>query len=123
MASAINYVHAYRSVLREVTKSSKVAQAARDKSITSSLRTIIAKQRADPKEIELFNHDIQNVVTFMRAQREHKKLIDRYNPLFDLTAEERIVATTRRVGLNMPKLYDASAPGPDPTAKEPEPKE
>ena len=29
-------------------------------------------------------------------------LLDRYNPLIDLTAEERIEATARRVGLNMP---------------------
>jgi hypothetical protein len=31
-----------------------------------------------------------------------KTLLDRYNPLVDLTAEERIEATARRVGLNMP---------------------
>jgi ATP synthase assembly factor FMC1 len=31
-----------------------------------------------------------------------KTLLDRYNPLFDLTAEERIEATAHRVGLNMP---------------------
>jgi ATP synthase assembly factor FMC1, mitochondrial len=29
-------------------------------------------------------------------------LLDRYNPLHDLTAEEHIKATARRVGLNMP---------------------
>jgi hypothetical protein len=32
-----------------------------------------------------------------------KELLERYNPLFDLTAEERIEATARRVGLNMPE--------------------
>ena len=31
-----------------------------------------------------------------------QELLDRYNPLVDLTAEERIEATARRVGLNMP---------------------
>jgi ATP synthase assembly factor FMC1 len=31
-----------------------------------------------------------------------QELLERYNPLFDLTAEERIEATARRVGLNMP---------------------
>jgi Complex1_LYR-like len=31
-----------------------------------------------------------------------KTLLDRYNPIIDLTAEERIEATARRVGLNMP---------------------
>jgi len=61
-------------------------------------------------------------VTFVRSQREHKvvcglfradtadffsamqTLLERYNPLVDLTAEERIEATARRVGLNMPKV-------------------
>lgn len=61
----------------------------------------------------------QNNITFLRSQRMYKvshvlvvlshtsltfakTLLDRYNPLVDLTAEERIEATARRVGLNMP---------------------
>lgn len=32
-------------------------------------------------------------------------LLDRYNPLIDLTAEERIEATARRVGLDMPETF------------------
>ena len=32
-----------------------------------------------------------------------QELLERYNPLIDLTAEERIEATARRVGLNMPE--------------------
>ena len=32
-----------------------------------------------------------------------KVLLERYNPLIDLTAEERIEATAKRVGLNMPE--------------------
>ena len=59
-------------------------------------------------------------MTFMRSQREYKVrglagleratltceqgLLERYNPLVDLTAEERIEATARRVGLNMPAV-------------------
>ena len=34
-----------------------------------------------------------------------KTLLDRYNPLVDLTAEERIEATAHRVGLNMPVTH------------------
>ncbi|KAH9963194.1 hypothetical protein BC827DRAFT_1129193, partial [Russula dissimulans] len=45
-----------------------------------------------------------NVITFLRSQRMYKTLLDRYNPLIDLTAEERIEATARRVGLNMPLI-------------------
>jgi hypothetical protein len=34
-----------------------------------------------------------------------KTLLDRYNPLVDLTGEERIEATAHRVGLNMPITF------------------
>jgi hypothetical protein len=36
------------------------------------------------------------------ADAHAQELMDRYNPLVDLTSEERIEATARRVGLNMP---------------------
>jgi ATP synthase assembly factor FMC1, mitochondrial len=36
----------------------------------------------------------------------YQALLDRYNPLHDLTAEERIRATARRVGLDMPVSSD-----------------
>ncbi|KIM90732.1 hypothetical protein PILCRDRAFT_999 [Piloderma croceum F 1598] len=102
MTVPINHAQVYRQVLREVSRTSNTPRATRDKTVASSLRAIIAKQRQDAKDRQLFNHDIQNVVTFLRAKREHKILMDRYNPLFDLTAQERIHATARRVGLDMP---------------------
>lgn len=37
-------------------------------------------------------------------------LLIRYNPLHDMTAEERVKATTRRVGLEQPAEYDDSDP-------------
>ena len=42
-------------------------------------------------------------VGFTQLTWDMQELLDRYNPLVDLTAEERIEATARRVGLNMPK--------------------
>jgi hypothetical protein len=36
-------------------------------------------------------------------------LLDRYNPLVDLTAKERIEATAHRVGLNMPVTWEEKA--------------
>ena len=66
-----------------------------------------------------FEYDMKNVMTFVQSQRMYKvrylswrwaplltflqTLLERYNPLVDLTAEEHIEATARRVGLNMPK--------------------
>ncbi|KAI0316703.1 hypothetical protein OF83DRAFT_1059922 [Amylostereum chailletii] len=51
-----------------------------------------------------FEYDMKNTMTFIQSQRMYKTLLDRYNPLIDLTGEERIEATARRVGLNMPIL-------------------
>jgi hypothetical protein len=39
-----------------------------------------------------------------------QELLERYNPLIDLTAEERIEATAKRVGLNMPESTKDNTP-------------
>lgn len=39
-----------------------------------------------------------------------QSLLERYNPLIDLTAEERIEATARRVGLDMPEMAKGDSP-------------
>lgn len=37
-----------------------------------------------------------------RRYKPFKELLDRYNPLHDLTPGQRVTASARRVGLNMP---------------------
>ncbi|KAI5832472.1 hypothetical protein K523DRAFT_344827 [Schizophyllum commune Tattone D] len=63
-----------------------------------------------PTSGQAFSSDMENAVLFLRSQREHKALLERYNPLFNLTAEEHIKATANRVGLNMPITPDGSNP-------------
>ncbi|KAI9466741.1 hypothetical protein BJY52DRAFT_1110584, partial [Lactarius psammicola] len=72
-------------------------RSARSRTTALKFRAILESSTASNLE-----STSQNVVTFLRSQRMHKTLLDRYNPLFDLTAEERIEATAHRVGLNMP---------------------
>jgi hypothetical protein len=91
MSIPLSHTQVYRQVLREIAQAvseilfcfpyflifnaplqSKSPRATRNKTITSSLRAIIAKPRQDDKDRQLFNHDIQNVIAFMRSQREHK---------------------------------------------------
>ncbi|VDC06900.1 unnamed protein product [Peniophora sp. CBMAI 1063] len=88
----------YRAIVREVSKASIFPRAGRNKEIAASFRAVAAKRTTQ----ECADWHLTNALTFMRAQRTHKELLDRYNPLVDLTAEERIEATARRVGLNMP---------------------
>ena len=37
--------------------------------------------------------------------RGGQRLLARYNPTFDLTSQERVKATARRVGMDMPVTY------------------
>ncbi|KAI5120931.1 hypothetical protein M0805_002911 [Coniferiporia weirii] len=97
------YRAAYRSFLREVSRSSIVPHAKQNRGIVQSVRVTFENHRAMPgaNDVKLFR-DVGNAITFLRSQRIHKELVDRYNPLHDLSPQERIRATARRVGLDMP---------------------
>ncbi|KAI5893829.1 uncharacterized protein SCHCODRAFT_02700411 [Schizophyllum commune H4-8] len=92
---------AYRALLRELSKSA-VNKGKVPPQIRGHYRTLVTRYGADEQT--------QNAVLFLRSQREHKALLERYNPLFNLTAEEHIKATANRVGLNMPITPDGSNP-------------
>ncbi|ETW84355.1 hypothetical protein HETIRDRAFT_416053 [Heterobasidion irregulare TC 32-1] len=94
-------IQTYRQLLREVAKASISPRSLRNRTISLNFRRMF-DQRPSGEEAQSFHYDATNALTFMRAQRIHKTLLDRYNPLFDLTAEERIEATAHRVGFNMP---------------------
>ncbi|KAF8231870.1 hypothetical protein L208DRAFT_1398207 [Tricholoma matsutake] len=93
------YARAYRDILRELSRAAVVPRKT-NQVVASNFRSIVEKSRktGDPTIFQ----DVQNALLFLRSQREHKLLLDRYNPLIDLTTEERIHATARRVGLDMP---------------------
>jgi len=98
-------VHAYRAILRELYKASISPRSTRSQATALNFRVILESTKASD-----FDSSTQNAITFLRSQRMYKTLLDRYNPLIDLTAEERIEATARRVGLNMPiTLQDKKA--------------
>ncbi|KAF5370041.1 hypothetical protein D9758_001109 [Tetrapyrgos nigripes] len=88
----------YREALRELKKASLPPHKI-NPALSSNFRALAEKSRQSNAILE----DLGSGVAFMRAQREYQSLLARYNPLIDLTAEERIEATAHRVGLNMPK--------------------
>ncbi|KAH9179982.1 hypothetical protein EDB89DRAFT_1878019 [Lactarius sanguifluus] len=95
----------YRVILRELYQASIEPRSTRSRTTALKFRAIL--ESTTPSNFESTS---QNVVTFLRSQRLHKTLLDRYNPLFDLTAEERIEATAHRVGLNMPIMHQERRP-------------
>lgn len=69
--------------------------------ILANFRNMFEKQHSQD-EHKSFRRDVGDALTFMKSHRVHKELLERYNPLHDLTSQERIKATARRVGLDMP---------------------
>ncbi|KAG7097025.1 hypothetical protein E1B28_004418 [Marasmius oreades] len=87
----------YRGILREFRRAA-TQPGQINRRLISKFRALAAQSQSDSAI-----QDLQNSVLFLKSQREYTTLLERYNPLIDLTAEERIEATARRVGLNMPK--------------------
>ncbi|TRM68057.1 hypothetical protein BD626DRAFT_480658 [Schizophyllum amplum] len=102
---------AYRALLRELRKSA-VNKGKVPPTLRTHFRTLVTRYGTDEQARSDFRYDMENTVLFVKSQREHKILLDRYNPLFDLTAEERIEATARRVGLNMPLMPEEQGKEP-----------
>ncbi|KAF9006439.1 hypothetical protein BDQ17DRAFT_1238788, partial [Cyathus striatus] len=73
-----------------------------NKAIAGNFRSIV--QKAQQQQNVQGLQDIVNATLFIKSQREHKILLERYNPLTDLTGQDHIKATARRVGLNMPVM-------------------
>jgi len=92
----------YRYFLREIAKSSLVPRPQRNKVLAGHYRALFEQHQGGPSATAL-SREVENAAAFLRHQRKYKELLERYNPLIDLTAEERIEATARRVGLNMPE--------------------
>ncbi|EOR00704.1 hypothetical protein E3P92_04007 [Wallemia ichthyophaga] len=87
----------YRNLLREFSRSTPPGE--RNGQIFAHLRTLFASA-SHSKE------DMESMVDFLRASRQHKELLKRYNPLSDQTPQERVEATARRVGLAVPQTPD-----------------
>ncbi|KAI0356582.1 hypothetical protein OH77DRAFT_1495384 [Trametes cingulata] len=92
---------AYRAIVREVNRASIYPRATRPRTVASHIRAIF-EERRDGDDNARFYHDMRNAATFLRSQRMHKTLLERYNPLLGLSTEERIKKTAHRVGLDMP---------------------
>nr|GAT54079.1 predicted protein [Mycena chlorophos] len=87
----------YRAVLREL-RASAVAPGKLNPAIIAGFRSIISAEA-----------DIQNALIFMRSQRVYNELLEQYNPTINYTEDERIKATGRRVGVELPRTYDPNS--------------
>merc|ERR1711939_887035 len=94
----------YRSLLREIRLGDPVHKFNKHRqtsSVISSVRTIFASQ----KDAQAKARELDELRAFLRANRLHQTLLERYNAGINMSQEERARLSARRVGLNMPKEY------------------
>ena len=48
---------------------------------------------------------MEQAVQYLKAQRVYGSLLERYNPGADMTEEERVRLTARKVGMDMPEEW------------------
>lgn len=104
--SAAHLRSLYRSLLRELpprpilaTPRTHIHNRIRS-SFSSSATTSSSDAAATTTAVKA-----QQFVAYLRAQRQYATLVERYNPGMDMTEEERVRLTARRVGMDLPKLH------------------
>lgn len=97
---------AHRQLFREFLRSGRARTRASRAPLVAHTRQLILSNSISVRGAE-------DMALFLKSQRTYKTLLDRYNPLRDLTAEEHIKATARRVGLDMPIEHEGSSSDSD----------
>jgi len=110
-ASAPNLRALYRRFLREMptrtpsllANPSPLQKHIRtDIATTSSPNSPSLAQQLQTKSAEARAQEAEQYLQFVQQQRLYSTLVERYNPGMDMTEEERVRLTARRVGMELP---------------------
>lgn len=88
----------YRSLLRELPPRPVQAKTPLHK----KLRDTFANDSSSAQSLA----QADQLVQYLKAQRQYVSLIERYNPGMNMDEETRIRLTARRVGMDLPVEYD-----------------
>ncbi|KAK5091928.1 hypothetical protein LTR70_003025 [Exophiala xenobiotica] len=104
----------YRAILRELPARS-IKQPASP--LRASIRNHFQAPQnlastASPEYALARRQEMEQAVQYLKAQRTYGALLERYNPGADMTEEDRVRLTARRVGMDMPEeWYGKGQPG------------
>ncbi|KAM0251271.1 hypothetical protein ACHAQJ_008262 [Trichoderma viride] len=107
-SSPANLRSLYRSLLRELPPRPILASPRTHihrrirSSFTESSSSSSSSSSASSQSPDHQAHLAREAVTYLRAQRMYVTLVERYNTGMDMTQDERIRLTARRVGLDLP---------------------
>ncbi|KAI5861295.1 hypothetical protein GGS23DRAFT_598462 [Durotheca rogersii] len=92
----------YRSLLRELAPRAPSSPASQARSpLHQRLRQSFSADPTHQHSVE----QAEQLVQYLRAQRQYTTLLERYNPGMGMDEEERVRLTARRVGMDLPVEY------------------
>lgn len=92
----------YRRILRELPARSP-SMLANPSPLQQHFRDDISSgQTETAKPVQRRIEEAEQFVQYLKAQRMYTTLLERYNPGMNMVEEDRVKATGRRVGMEMP---------------------
>ncbi|KAI1141235.1 hypothetical protein F5Y05DRAFT_255323 [Hypoxylon sp. FL0543] len=93
----------YRSLLRELPP--KTLPSSSSSRARSPLHQRLRESFSGDAPHEHAVAQADQLVQYLRAQRQYTTLLERYNPGMNMDEEERVRLTARRVGMDLPVEY------------------
>ncbi|KAI0433750.1 hypothetical protein F5Y09DRAFT_298078 [Xylaria sp. FL1042] len=90
----------YRSLLRELPPRPLSSRTPR-----SPLHEKLRQSFSNDASQENATSQAEQLIHYLKAQRQYTTLLERYNPGMNMEEEERIRLSARRVGMDLPKEY------------------
>ncbi|KAK5626103.1 hypothetical protein RRF57_001818 [Xylaria bambusicola] len=90
----------YRSLLRELPPRPLSPTASRSP-LHQKLRQSFSNDASQENAIT----QAEQLIQYLKAQRQYTTLLERYNPGMNMDEEERIRLSARRVGMDLPREY------------------
>lgn len=104
----------YRAILRELPQTARAAVKTAPSPLRASIRSHFVDSSAPASEHDALarRQETDQAIQYLKSQRMYLTLLERYNPGADMTEEERVRLTARRVGMDMPEhWYGKGEPG------------
>jgi hypothetical protein len=114
MSSPAHIRSLYRSLLRELPPRPLLSQPRaplharlRQTFDSSSSTSTAAQQQQKQQSAQIPAEHAKQLIAYLRSQRTYAQLLDRYNPGMNMDTEERVRLTARKVGMDLPKEFQA----------------
>ncbi|KAK5086633.1 hypothetical protein LTR64_000617 [Lithohypha guttulata] len=104
----------YRAIMRELPQSARTSIKTSPSPLRSSIRKHFvnspsaSSSSSSPEALLARRQEMEQAIKYLKAQRTYVALLERYNPGMDMSEEDRVRLTARRVGMDMPEEWYGS---------------